>query len=163
MEYSAKTDIHSAIHYMAAASHKTYAQISRELGRARNFLSVLFRDGATPRLDLMAKIANACGYVLLLVGHGEALEVVPEPCEGSPCTVEKRYNVAETPAGLVLGTDAATPYDTAPVAPAVALDDAARQALMDAGADALLGDLIEYLGGKRQALQGGADPAGNND
>lgn len=85
-----------AIRHMVAISHKTYAQVSRELGRARNFLNVMFRDATTPRLDLMAKIANACGYDLVLLGHGEGLEVTATPqLGGASVAVGRRWRVVE--------------------------------------------------------------------
>ena len=64
-------------------------------------------DGTTPRIDLMAKIANACGYDLVLLGHGEGLSVTATPqIDGTPVTVERRWHVVEHDNGSLTLTPA---------------------------------------------------------
>ena len=102
MGNTAKTDLHTAIRHMVATDRKTLSQVSRELNRGRSFISVMFRDGTTPRLDLMAKIASVCGYDLVLLGHGEGLAVTATPqLDGTSVTVERRWRVVENSDGGV--------------------------------------------------------------
>lgn len=54
------------IRHMLAFSGKSAAQVSREMGNDSNHLSVILSSGRTPRVDLLAKIADACDYELVL-------------------------------------------------------------------------------------------------
>ena len=88
--------IQQAIRHMIANSQKTFAAASREIGRNSRYISVMLGDATTPRLDLMAKIANACGYDLVLLGHGEGLEVTATPqLGGASVAVGRRWRVVE--------------------------------------------------------------------
>ena len=69
--------LQEAIRHMVGCCGKSFSAVSREIGHVNQYLSVMLNNRTTPRLDLMAKIANACGYRLVLVGHGEGLDVVP--------------------------------------------------------------------------------------
>ena len=71
-------DLHLLIRHIVRVAGKTLSDVSRELGHARNYLSVVLKDATTPGLDLFVKIANACGYDVLLVGHGEAHRLAAE-------------------------------------------------------------------------------------
>lgn len=54
------------IRHMVDASGLTYAQVSRAIGRNDRYLSVMLSEGTTPRMDLLIRIADACGYTLEL-------------------------------------------------------------------------------------------------
>lgn len=96
MDNKENVSIQDAIRHMAASDQKTFAAVSREIGRNSRYLSIMLRDATTPRLDLMAKIASVCGYDLVLLGHGEGLAVTATPqLDGAPVTVERRWHVVE--------------------------------------------------------------------
>lgn len=75
-------DLQTAIRHMVASAGMSYAQVSRELNRNDRYLSIMLNDATTPRADLLARIAEVCGYSLQLVGHGETLEIKPGTGEG---------------------------------------------------------------------------------
>lgn len=69
------TEYGSLIRHMVSMSGKKAAEVSRELGKSSGYLAVLLADGRTPRTDLFVKIVEACGYRLVLEGHGESIAV----------------------------------------------------------------------------------------
>ena len=71
-------DLQSAIREMAACAGKTLKQISNELRRNDRYLSVMLREGTVPSVSLLSAIAKSCGYDVVLIGHGEALRLIPE-------------------------------------------------------------------------------------
>lgn len=84
-----------AIVHMVSICQKSLAEVSREIGRTRTYLSVMLHNSTTPRVDLLAKIAAACEYDLVLIGRGEALKVTAEQCGDSPVTVRRVWHVTE--------------------------------------------------------------------
>ena len=64
-----------AIRRMVDESGTTYAQVSRDLSRNDRYIAVMLSAGNTPSATLLARIANACGYELTLIGHGETLRL----------------------------------------------------------------------------------------
>lgn len=61
----------SLVHHMLYESGKSGIQLARELGRSDNFIWSTLRNNSMPRVDLLIRIANACGYEILLRGRGE--------------------------------------------------------------------------------------------
>ena len=74
----AEASLQRALRHMFALVGMTYAQVSRAINRNARYIPNMLNNAVTPRADTMSKIANACGYKLVLVGHGEGLEIVPE-------------------------------------------------------------------------------------
>lgn len=66
-------DAKQALRSLVDNSGKSQRAISRELGKTDNYVSALFSMGRAPGSDLMAAIAQACGYTLALVPHGSTL------------------------------------------------------------------------------------------
>lgn len=66
-------DAKQALRSLVDNSGKSQRAISRELGKTDNYVSALFSMGRAPGSDLMAAIAQACGYTLALVPHSSAL------------------------------------------------------------------------------------------
>lgn len=66
-----------AIRAMLERSGLTAYRVAVRLGRHSSYLSTMLRRGSVPSADLLAKIASACGYSLLLVprGGGESIEL----------------------------------------------------------------------------------------
>lgn len=93
--------LQTAMRHMVASARLAYAQVSRAIGRNDRYVPNMLNNAVTPRADLLCRIANACGYDVLLVGHGEALELTPERMGGTPITVRRRYRVAAGPSGVL--------------------------------------------------------------
>lgn len=70
-----------AVQQMIQASGKTREDVSRELGLYKTSMSDLINKGRSPSISRLAEIAQVCGYDLRLVGHGEAIHVMPNPKE----------------------------------------------------------------------------------
>lgn len=62
---------------MVARSGKSLRKVSRDMGRADNYLSVMLRNDSVPSASLLAEIASACGLSLALVGDGVAYVFAP--------------------------------------------------------------------------------------
>jgi transcriptional regulator with XRE-family HTH domain len=67
-----------ALSHIIKADGKPYRTISTELGRSPNFVSNYLATKRSPDTDLLADVANVCGYRLQLVGHGEVLTLGPD-------------------------------------------------------------------------------------
>lgn len=67
----------SVIRDMVARSGKSLRRVSRDMGRADNYLSVMLRNDSVPSASLLAEIASACGLSLALVGDGVAYVFAP--------------------------------------------------------------------------------------
>lgn len=68
-----------AFRYVLDNSGKSQRQISRDLGKVDTFISSMLSGKRTPGLQLMANVADVCGYDLLLVNRqtGEAIPIDP--------------------------------------------------------------------------------------
>lgn len=75
--------VNDAIDQMLDTSGMTKAGVSAALGKHRNYLSSTIYQGATPKIDTLANMAAAMGYKLVLVGHGEEIEIDPTIEPGS--------------------------------------------------------------------------------
>lgn len=52
---------------VVADSGMSIRAITRELGRSPGYFTQILREnGSTPRTDMLARVANVCGYDLLL-------------------------------------------------------------------------------------------------
>ena len=139
-------DLQSAIRHMASRAQRAYAQISRAIGRNDRYVSIMLNDGTTPRLDLMAKIANACGYRLVMVGHGEGLEVVPVAGDdGVSVAVDCSWSVADGDGGVLVLTP-----DGGAAAASGAVAGGADDATQTMDRDAIIDSLIAQLEGMRE-------------
>ena len=73
-----KAGLQLVIRHMIRVVGKSFAEVSRAIGRNSRYIPTMLKDATTPGLDLFVKIANACGYDVLLVGHGEAHRLAAE-------------------------------------------------------------------------------------
>lgn len=64
-----------AIERMCELGEKSQRTVSKEIGRNPTFLGTTLSKGSIPRVDTMAAIAKACGFELLLRGHGVTIEL----------------------------------------------------------------------------------------
>lgn len=64
-----------AVLKMCEISGKSQRAVSLEIGKAGTFLGTTLYKGSVPRVDTMAKIAEACGFELVLRGHGVTIEL----------------------------------------------------------------------------------------
>lgn len=63
-------NVKQAIDKMCEEAGKSQRTVSKEIGRNPSFLSTSMSKGSVPRVDTMAAIARACGFELVLRGHG---------------------------------------------------------------------------------------------
>lgn len=66
-----------AIRRMCDESGVGPTQVSQAIGRARTFLSATLSRGNIPRVDTMAKVAQACGYRLILESDTDRIVIDP--------------------------------------------------------------------------------------
>lgn len=64
---------------MCDVSGKGTIEVSSEIGRAKSYVGGILSRGSTPQADTLAEIAEACGYQLALIGHGEQIVIEYEP------------------------------------------------------------------------------------
>lgn len=57
-----------ALRSMVERSGKTASDVSRALGRSRNYIYVLLRERTVPNVGLFLAIAAACGYEVVARG-----------------------------------------------------------------------------------------------
>lgn len=63
-------NVKQAIEVMCERSGKSQRAVSSEIGKAPTFVGTTLSKGSVPRVDTMAAIARACGFELVLRGHG---------------------------------------------------------------------------------------------
>ena len=68
-----------AIRHMCDKSGKGSTIVSRDIGRVSSFVGTILSRGSVPKADTLAEIAEACGYELALIGHGEKIVIEYEP------------------------------------------------------------------------------------
>jgi len=56
------------IREMVSASGYSMREVSRRIGRTDNYLSAMLRNGSVPGVDLFARIAGVCGFVVYVSG-----------------------------------------------------------------------------------------------
>lgn len=91
--------IHESIRYMCEESEQSISEVSQAIGHRRPYISNLLSRGSVPRVDTLIKIANACGFNVVLEGQGERIAL--EPTDGS---VERR--VVKHPGKVMTPQDA---------------------------------------------------------
>ena len=65
-----------ALARMLSSSGRSGNELSLSLGKHRNFIaSSLNRDPWNPTVETLVTIARACGYSVVLEGHGERVEL----------------------------------------------------------------------------------------
>ena len=64
-----------AIRYMCDKAGKGTTVVSRDIGRGSSFVGSILSRGSIPKADTLAEIAEACGYELALIGHGERIVI----------------------------------------------------------------------------------------
>ena len=75
-------DTHHALVAMLEASGLSSYRVSVGLGRHSSYVSTMLRRGSVPSADLLARMADVCGYDLRLVprnGAGDALTIDGRP------------------------------------------------------------------------------------
>lgn len=55
------------------------SEVSRRIGRTSGYMGSMIYNGTVPRTDLFVSIANACGYDVIVRGHGEEWSLTPTP------------------------------------------------------------------------------------
>ena len=68
-----------AIRHMCEVAGKGTVEVSGDIGRGRSYVGSILSRGSTPQADTLAEIAEACGYELVLIGHGEKIVIEYEP------------------------------------------------------------------------------------
>ncbi len=66
-----------AIQTMLAKSGKSANSVSLAMGKHRNYIATAIYKQSDPQADNLAKIAELCGYELILKGHGEEIAIDP--------------------------------------------------------------------------------------
>ena len=64
-----------AIRHMCEVSGKGSTIVSKDIGRVSSFVGTILSRGSVPKADTLAEIAEACGYQLALIGHGEQIVI----------------------------------------------------------------------------------------
>ena len=68
-------DARMAVTHVVAQSGKTAKDVSLEMGLTSNFITNTKARKSAPRLDTFARIAEVCGYEVVLRGHGEEITI----------------------------------------------------------------------------------------
>lgn len=77
-------DANEAIKLMVASTGKSMRTISGELGMRHTYVKDLTRKPSVPRADTLARIADACGFDLVLVPrNGDVSFMVIDPPEAT--------------------------------------------------------------------------------
>jgi len=71
-------DASEALRRMIRMSGKSNRQISREIGKADSFVSASLAQGVRPRIDTFARIAEACGYEVLVRSADDSFSLTPQ-------------------------------------------------------------------------------------
>lgn len=64
-----KVDTLEAVRAMLEHSGRTSYRVAVEMGRAPSYVSSMLRRGSCPSADVLAQMADACGYDLRLVSR----------------------------------------------------------------------------------------------
>ena len=70
-------NVNEVIEKMIGASGKSKAEVSREMGRHRNFISSSQNQKNVPVLTTLAEIADATGFEIVIEGNGEKFTIDP--------------------------------------------------------------------------------------
>ena len=75
MKKRSHMDARMAVTHVVAQSGKTAKDVSLEMGLTSNFITNTKARKSAPRLDTFARIAEVCGYEVVLRGHGEEITI----------------------------------------------------------------------------------------
>ena len=65
-----------SVAHMVRKSGMSMSEVSKAIGKHRNFIvASLGRERWNPTIETLAAIAKACGYAVVLEGHGERIEI----------------------------------------------------------------------------------------
>lgn len=64
------------VRHMVDKSGMTQSGVSEKMGKGRGYVLTMTSRGSSPSAANLAKLAKACGYKLVLEGHGESLCIV---------------------------------------------------------------------------------------
>lgn len=70
-----------AIRHMCDKAGKGTTIVSKDIRRGSSFVGSILSRGSVPKADTLAEIAEACGYQLTLIGHGEQIVIEYDPRE----------------------------------------------------------------------------------
>ena len=68
-----------AMRAMIETSGKSGRQVAREIGRSESFVSSTLAQGVCPRADTLTRVAEACGYRIVILPKDVARNLVDEP------------------------------------------------------------------------------------
>ncbi|MBR3326035.1 MAG: hypothetical protein IKG22_01760 [Atopobiaceae bacterium] len=68
-------NVTESIRRMCVQSGRGPVEVSGAIGRSRAFLSSALTRGTMPRVDTLAKVAQACGYQLVLESDTDRIEI----------------------------------------------------------------------------------------
>ena len=123
-------DIQAIIRHMVATSGMSYAEVSRAMGRNDRYVAGMLKEETTPRVDLLVRIAEACGYTLVLQ---EAQDY-----ESWELAVDN---------GKVVALKEHGPEDMEQLSQ---MQEDAREAMKSLGRQEVIDSLIEYLQGLKE-------------
>lgn len=118
------------IRHMLAWSGTSAADVSRSMGKSDGYLTVMLYNETTPRVDLLVRIAQACGYTLVLQET--------QDYESWELSVEN---------GKVVALKEHGPEDIGELS---RIESESREALKNLGRAELIDDLIAYLEGLKE-------------
>lgn len=64
------------VRHMVNMSGKSQSEISRIMGKSRNYITNSTSRKCSPTASNLAKLADACGYKFVLEGHGESIIII---------------------------------------------------------------------------------------
>lgn len=70
-------ELYDLVRYLVEKSGKSASRVSREIGRTSGYIGSIVHRGTIPSAGVLADIAAACGYKLVLVGEADALTIQP--------------------------------------------------------------------------------------
>ncbi len=65
-----------AMRAMIEASGKSGRQVAREIGRSESFVSSTLAQGVCPRADTLVRVADACGYKIVILPNDVACNLL---------------------------------------------------------------------------------------
>lgn len=68
-------DSREALKHMIKMSGSPKTRLSVALGKSQGYLNTYVTMGKDPTVTTFARMAQACGYSLQIVGHGEVIEI----------------------------------------------------------------------------------------
>lgn len=63
---------------MIDKSGKSPSEVSKQMGRTRNYIYAFYNKKPDPKLSTFIDIAQSCGYSIVLKGHDEEIDLTTE-------------------------------------------------------------------------------------